>query len=162
MLTYASQAWYPPKTEMMKIEQVQRNATKWITNGTAEYKERLLRFMEVHDILYLISVLEGNYEAKNMPVTKSRRALTRQQTELYIPQQRLKKCDENFWIRAPKLLNLVQRSLFADEIINKNRIAKLYHKFFRDIFNEIDSCSWRALCPCGNCNPSKKLVPLEN
>ena len=119
-------------------------------------------YMEVHDILYLISVLEGNYEAKNMPVTKSRGGLTRQQTELCIPQQRLKKCDENFWIRAPKLLNLVQRSLFADEIINKNRIAKLYHAFFRERFNEIDSCSWRMLSPCGNCNPLKKLVPLEN
>ena len=117
-----------------------------------------------HDILYLISVLEGNYEAKNknMPVTKSRGGLTRQQTELYISQQRFKKCDENFWIRAPKLLNLVQRSLFADEIINKSRIAKLYHAFFRDRFNEIGSCSWRVQCPCGNCNPLKKLVPLEN
>ena len=132
---------------MRKIEQVLRKTTKWITNGTADYKERLLRlkilplsmYMEVHDILYLISVLEGNYEAKNkkMPVTKSRGGLTRQQTELYIPQQRLKKCDENFWIRAPKLLKLVQRSLFADEIINKSRIAKLYHAFFRDRFNEI-------------------------
>ena len=79
--------------------------------------------MEVKDILYFISVLEGNCEAKNMPVTKSRGGLTRQQTELYVPQQRLKKCNENFWIRAPKLLNLEQRSLFADEIINKNRIA---------------------------------------
>ena len=112
---------------MRKMKQVQRKATKWITNGAADYKERLLRlkilplsmYMEVHDILYLISVVEGNYEAKNMPVTKSRGRLTRQQTELYIPQQRLKKCDENFWIRAPKLLNLVQRSLFANEIINK-------------------------------------------
>ena len=91
--------------------------------------------MEVHDILYLISVLEGNYEAINMPLTKRRGGLTRQQTELYIPQQRLKKCDENFWILAPKLLNLVQRSLFADEIINKNRISKLYHALFRDRFN---------------------------
>ena len=79
----------------------------------------------MHDVLYLISVLEGSYEAKNMPVTKSRGGFTRQQTELYIPQQRLKKCDKNFWIRAPKLLNLVRRSLFADEIINENRIAKL-------------------------------------
>ena len=154
---------------MRKMKQVQRKATKWITNGAADYKERLLRlkilplsmYMEVHDILYLISVVEGNYEAKNMPVTKSRGRLTRQQTELYIPQQRLKKCDENFWIRAPKLLNLVQRSLFANEIINKKRIAKLYHAFFRDRFNEIDSYSWRVLCPCGNCNPLKKLVLLE-
>ena len=69
VLTYASQVWNPWKTDLKSIEKIQHKATKWIWSGNDEYHQRLEKlkilplsmYMEMHDVLYLLSILEGNY-----------------------------------------------------------------------------------------------------
>ena len=39
VLTYASQVWYPSKTDMKSIEKIQQKATKWICGGNDEYHQ---------------------------------------------------------------------------------------------------------------------------
>ena len=41
VLTYASQVWYPSKTDMKSIEKIDHKATKWICGGNDEYHQRL-------------------------------------------------------------------------------------------------------------------------
>ena len=59
VLTYASQIWYPSKTDMRSIEKIQHKATKWICGGNDEYHRStenisLSMYMENHNILYLL------------------------------------------------------------------------------------------------------------
>ena len=69
VLTYASQVCYPSKTDMKSIEKIQHKDTKWICGGNDKYRQRfetlkifpLSMYLETHDVLYLLSILEGNY-----------------------------------------------------------------------------------------------------
>ena len=70
ILTYASQAWTPNKTNMEQLESIQKKATKWILSSNIEYKEglctlRLLplcHYMEMHDPLMLIDIIEIKFD----------------------------------------------------------------------------------------------------
>ena len=44
ILTYASQAWMPNKTNMEQLESIQKKAAMWILSSNIEYKERLCTF----------------------------------------------------------------------------------------------------------------------
>ena len=68
VLTYASQVWYPSKLESKALERVQKTATKWIGSLREDYRTRLTRLnilplsknLELHDRLFLLSVINGN------------------------------------------------------------------------------------------------------
>ena len=107
--------------------------------GCTIYKVRLLRtkirplsmYMELHDVLYYIYVLQGNYASDNILAKFSRGGSTRQQNE-FVSRPRLKKLDENFWIRASKQMNIVQRSVKIDGVIDKVTMTKLYQTYFQE------------------------------
>ena len=47
-----------------------------------------------------------------------------------------RKSHENFWIRAAKQLDILQRSVNTDGVIDKITIIRLYQMFFQEKFNE--------------------------
>ena len=69
IVTYASQAWTPSRSNMEQLERVQKLATKWILGTSKTYTERLKDlnllplnlYMKMHDILILIALLENRY-----------------------------------------------------------------------------------------------------
>ena len=164
VLTYASEVWFPSKLESKALEKVQKTATKWIGSSKDDYKTRLARleilpismYMELHDLLLLLSIMKGNYNIRRSKIPNIKLTETRQNNEFEIPKHRLRKCDENFWTRATRLYNIVRKT--TDKPLSKKLLTQLYTSFFHRRYNELDSCSWRILCNCGNCNPLKKLV----
>ena len=168
VLTYASQVWYPSKTDMKSIEKIQQKATKWICGGNDEYHQRLetlkilplSMYMEMHDVLYLLSILEGNYYVPEDKLPKRKENETRQKQEFELPKHRLHKSDENFFFRATKLFNIISRT--TEKPMTKKLLTEMYQNYFHRSYNELDSCTWRLLCNCGICKPMKKLVPNEN
>ena len=70
VITFASQAWMPSRSNMHDIEKVQKLATKYIHCSGEDYKHSSLkvnllplsRFMEMLDLLYLLSLIRVAYD----------------------------------------------------------------------------------------------------
>ena len=119
VLTYASQVWYPSKTDMKPIEKIEHKATKWICGENDEHHDKffhevkklsLFMYMDMHDIFYLLSILEGNYYVPEDKLPKRKANKTRQKQEIELPKHRLQKSDENFFFGAAKLYNIIRRT----------------------------------------------------
>ena len=169
VLSFASQVWYPSKTDMKSIEKIQHKAKRWIWVENDEYHQRLetlnilplSMYMEMHDVLYLLSILEGNYHVPEDKLPKRIENETRLKHEFELPKHRLQKSDENFFFfRAAKLYNIIR--ITTEKPMTKKLLTEMYQNYFHRSYNELDSCTWRLLCNCGICNPMKKLWPNEN
>ena len=99
-------------------ERVQKKATSLILNNwELNYKKRLGKlnllplslYIELHDLLLLISFLSGNYII-SIPISRNPNCddqpITRQFELININQTRTKKADENFWRRSSQILNI--------------------------------------------------------
>ena len=97
VISYASPTWFANKTETKSIESIQRKATKWILNSSCKsYKKRLIElkllplsyYFELHDLLMLVSILNGNYNLK-IPIKLHKmdedKSGTRQNKQIIIP-----------------------------------------------------------------------------
>ena len=68
-LLYGSQVWSPNRKDLSKLEQFQKNVSKWICKG-ATYKTRLISsgllpiylLLKVNDLLFLHRILNGMYD----------------------------------------------------------------------------------------------------
>ena len=112
----------------------------------------------MHDLLLFISIVRNNYEVDINQYAKNTKNSTRQneRNEYQIPKTRLKKTNSDFFIRCPALFNVIIRHTSKQLIdIQKSDIAEIYWKFF-ERYSEMDSCTWRIMCRCGNCNPNGK------
>ena len=136
-------------------------------NSHIPYKCRLQKlkmlplslYTEMHDLLLFISIVRNNYEIDINQYAESTKSSTRQKerNEYQIPKTRLKKTNSDFFIRCPALFNVIIRHTSKQLTdIQKSDIAEIYWKFF-ERYSEIDSCTWRIMCPCRNCNPNGKL-----
>ena len=167
-LTYASEVWYISKTDMKSIEKIQHKAMNWICGGNDEYHQRVetlkilpvSMYMEMHDVLYLPSILEGIYYVPEDKLPKRKKNETRQKQEFEILKHRLQKSDEHFFFGAAKLYNIIRRT--TQKPMTKKVLREMYQNYFHRSYSELDSCTWRLLCNCGIYNPMKKLMPNEN
>ena len=87
IISYASQTWYPNKAELRQLERVQKRATSWITNNfKMSYTERLKflqllplsMYFELHDILYLVSLLKNKHDIDLNTIIHKNESRTRQ------------------------------------------------------------------------------------
>ena len=71
LISYASMIWFVNKTECKEKERIQKKATELISNSwEMNYKKRLSEFrllplscyFELHDLLTLIILFQGNYK----------------------------------------------------------------------------------------------------
>ena len=68
-LLYGSQVWSPNRKNLSKLEQFQKNVSKWICKG-ATYKTRLIAsgllpinlLLKINDLLFLNRILNGMYD----------------------------------------------------------------------------------------------------
>ena len=68
ILCYASQVWYPTKTDLIRIELVQKRATRWIVDTELSYVDRFVRlkllplslYIEMYDILLFAAIINNN------------------------------------------------------------------------------------------------------
>ena len=68
-LLYGSQVWSPNQKDLSKLEQFQKNVSKWICKG-ATYKTRLIAsgllpinlLLKINDLLFLTRILNGMYD----------------------------------------------------------------------------------------------------
>ena len=67
-------------------------------------------YLEIHDLLLLVSILDGKYDTDPKTMLKYQTQDTRRGPEIVIPKLRLRKSNENFWVRASKIYN-VQKQL---------------------------------------------------
>ena len=135
-------------------------------NSHIPYKCRLQKlgmlplslYIEIHDLLLFISIGSINYENDVNQYAENTKSSTRQNGKEYqITKTRLKKTNSDFFIRCPALFIVIIRHTSKQLIgIQKLDIAENYWKFF-ERYSEMDSCTWRIMCPCRNCNPNGKL-----
>ena len=105
IVTYASQAWCPKRQNLQEIEHIQKVATKWILATNAAYKDRLIElnlfplclYIEMHDFLFLLSLLKNQYDVRIQPESDESADTTRQaqKEEFKVPKSRLRKTDDN-------------------------------------------------------------------
>ena len=169
ILTYCSQSWLPNNSCLRDMERVQKIATKWFYGSHIEYRERLLKcnllpvsmYFELHDILYLDSLLKGKYDIDiNKFISKTSVESTRQssRSELVVTRTRTQKADENFFIRSSILHNIMSRALARMSLkFNKSNLTYLYWNYFTTRYSETNPCTWRIICKCNHCNPTGKL-----
>ena len=157
-----------------KSERVQNEATTWILNiWELNYKKRLGKlnllplslYIELHDLLLLITFLSGNYNA-HYAITRNQNCEdqpnSRQFELININQTRTKKADENLWWRSSQLLNIICKiTNLSIESLSKKRLTELNWNYFSRQYSEANSCTWTFLCNCNNCNPVQK-VKLPN
>ena len=120
IVTYASQAWTPSRSNMEQLERVQKLATKWILRTSKTYTERLKDlnllplnlYMEMHDILILIALLENRYDVEIERKPSESCEITRQSSrgEFQIPKSRLQRTDDTFFRRVKHLYNCLIRA----------------------------------------------------
>ena len=158
---------------MKDIEKIQKRATSWILGIWENYNNRLKQLelkqllplsmkFELHNALLLLSIMQGKYNIRKPVSIKNNPGNdinTRQTSgsKIYIEKKRGKKADENFWKRSSRLLNIITKNAnYEISELTKPALTKSYWKFFEH-YSGINSCTWRIICKCGNCNPMQKI-----
>ena len=114
---YASDVWYPSKFESKALARVQKTATKWIGSSWDDYKTRLTQlnilpismYMQLHDLLFLLSVINGNYNINSLTIINFKSTQTRKSKEFEVRKHKLRKCEKNFLTREKRLYNIVKK-----------------------------------------------------
>ena len=160
---------YPNKSDLKLIEKLQKDATKWILWTERDYKDRLIQlkllplalYAELQCLLLFCSILDGSYDIDHtnyINVNSNHRTRQGSNHDILVNKNRLRKTDENFWHRSAILYNIVSKSVnLLEPTGRKRRITKVYRNFFLGQYSETNSCTWRILCYCRNCNPQQKL-----
>ena len=169
IMMFACQVGYPNKSDLKLIEKLQKDASKWILWTEGDYKDRLIQlkllplalYAELQCLLLFCSILDGSYDIDHTNyINVNNNHRTRQGTnhDILVNKNRLRKTDENFWHRSAILYNIVSKSVnLLEPTGRKRRITKVYRNFFLGQYSETNSCTWRILCYCRNCNPQQKL-----
>ena len=106
ILTYASQAGMPNKTNKQELERIQKFATNWILGSTEPYKTRLTNlillplcmYIELHYLLYLLALQKRYYDAAISPESDNSNAEQTRQVlrgEFKSDENRLTKIEDN-------------------------------------------------------------------
>ena len=125
----------------------------------------LSMYFELHDILYLVSLLKIKHDIDLKTFFHRNESRTRQATrgEITVHATRLKKSNENYYVRSNTLYNYFSQIVdFENEGYDslKKSLTNTDWKFFNRSFAENNLCLWRILCCCGNCNPPGKITNL--
>ena len=156
------------KENLMKIEGVQRRATRFIVRSGISYKDRLSAFglmplslrQEMLDLSFLFKCRQGFYSldlsdfcSEYCPIRRARRA---SKGPLYnLPSCKTETFANSYFNRIVPLWNnlsieLRQCSSFS---IFKRLLKSHYLSLFKDQFTSSNTCSWITKCHCTNCRP---------
>ena len=120
ILIYGSSCWSPNVDSLKRLERVQKNATTWMV-GSNDYKANLLETNLLHISLYL------------------------QYTHFVVPLITKSLCENNFWVRCPKLVNrLPTTAKFFEEVGLKPRLSRIFWTYFRSKYDVDRSQTWNS------------------
>ena len=146
-LLYGSQVCSPNQKDLSKLEQFQRNVSKWICNG-ATYKTRLIasgllpiNLLKINDLLFLNRILNGMYDFdfNFLSITypcdsfyyNTRSTL---KPVLKVKSTRTKQADNHFFQRIVPLSNWLMKEhnldSFGEPNIFKPRVKQLFKRLF--------------------------------
>ena len=121
-IPYACKVCHTNKGDIVLLQKLQKNATKWILGNSIDYKNRLLTlnvlplamYLELHSLLLYCKVADGEYNINiNQFFKYNIYERTRQGTyEVIVAKTRLRKSDENFWI-----ITAISYNIFVDQQI---------------------------------------------
>ena len=125
----------------------------------------LSMYFELYDILYLVLLLKNKHDIDLNTIIHKNESRTRQATrgEIAVHATRLKKSNENYYIRSNTLYNYFSQIVdFENQDYDSLKISikNTYWKFFNRKFAENNLCMWRIPCWCRNCNPPGKIMNL--
>ena len=146
-LLYGSQVWSPNRKDLSKLEQFQKNVSKWICKG-ATYKTRLISsgllpinlLLKINDLLFLI--LNGMYDFdfhNFLSITYPCESFyynTRSTLKpvLKIKSTRTKQADNHFFQRIVPLSNWLMKEHNVDSFVEPNifkpRVKQLFKRLF--------------------------------
>ena len=166
-LVYSSPIWRPQlKKDIVKLEKLQRRATKYITSTELDYKSRLIDtkllplslWLEAQDIFLLIKLMKDPPNNFNITdyisfVSTSTRAATMNRIKRSIPlKPRLNTTRHFYFNRVVRLWNTIPNidlQLPFNSI--KSYILDIFWHIFIQQFDVNNSCTWLLTCPCTNC-----------
>ena len=166
-LAYCSPIWRPHLTQdILKLEQLQRRATKFIVSSSIDYKSRLANigllplslWLEYQDILLLVKLMSDppdNFHIDDFVtrVSSSTRASTQHKLKrVYSRSPRLNSTRHFYFNRVVRLWNMLppfEVDLPFSTI--KKDIFEIFWNFFLTNFTVHDSCTWFVSCPCTKC-----------
>ena len=67
------------------------------------------------------------------------------------------KSDHKFFQRTMIIYNYVLRALKGARPA-KTTLTQIHRNFFNKRYSQIDKCTWKILCRCGNCNTMTRLT----
>ena len=143
-----SQVWSPNRKDLSKLEQFQKNVSKWICKG-ATYKTRLIssglfsiNLLKINDLLFLNRILDGMYDFdfhNFLSITypcdsfyyNTRSTL---KPVLKVKSTRTKQADNHFFQRIVPLSNSLMKEhnvySFVEPNIFKPRVKQLFKRLF--------------------------------
>ena len=161
-LTFCSQLWRPKlHRDIIKIEKIQRRATKFILNSSsADYKSRLIQtnllpvmyWFELQDLLFVIKCLKKpteNFDIKKFLSFSTSITRSGTQHKLVFNHVRTNTVRHFFFHRVVKLWNsipLVDLSLSFETL--KTTLYNHFWSHFITNFDPSDICSYHIICPC--------------
>ena len=164
-LTYCSQLWRPLLIKhIIMLENVQRRATKFITNDySSNYKIRLQRlhllplmyWLELQDLLYLIKNLQYPSVSLNIYNHVSFVASKTRRNHLMLKYKHTKSSIARhfYFNRVVKLWNAVQPvDLNQSFHTIKHHLINLLWRKFETSFDPDNICSFHFVCPCNKCH----------
>ena len=167
--TYCSPIWRPHLTQdIVKLEQLQRRATKFIVSSSLDYKSRLVNidllplslWLEYQDILLLVKLMSDppdNFCIDDFitSVSSSTRASTQHKIKrVYSRTPRLNSTRHFYFNRVVRLWNKLPPFDFDHlpfSAIKKVVFDIFWNFFLNNNFSVHDSCTWFISCPCTKC-----------
>ena len=154
IISYASPCFYINKSQVRKIESLQKRVVKWILfYANTSYTESLIKlnllpskfYLQLNDLLVLARICSGKYETTLSSIFHFTQRLG--QWYFKLPATTNEQQRYSFFHRVPALANKV---LPRVDIFLPNAKAKLLWTFFNQNFNEVLPCTW-CICDCIRC-----------
>ena len=156
---YASEVWSPHQNNLkIKLEQIQRRATRWILNvkvGDVPYRDRYDR--EIRDLMFFYKALHGFYDLNVEDfvsfVTHGRTRLSSNPTVvLKIPYCKTTTFQASFFNRIVKILNSICKvatcSSFTSVATFKTFLINHYNELLLNVFDANLTCTWSVVRDC--------------
>lgn len=174
-LLYCSQLWRPYLIkDIIKLERIQRRATKFILNNfSLDYKSRLqsldmlplMYVYEINDILFCIRALKSptsNFNIEDF-ISWSRNSTRSGAHSKMCHRHSSTLIGSNFYFqRLPRLWNLLpcfDLSLSISTI--KSTLTRFLYDHFQVNFDSSIPCTYHFLCPCSKCSKNPRSPNLN-
>ena len=150
-------AFYINKSQVRKIESLQKRVVKWILfYANISYTESLIKlnllplnfYLQLNDLLVLARICLGKYETTLSSIFH----FTQRRGHWYfkLPATTNEQQRYSFFHRVPALANKVLPRVDIFLPSAKAKLLKLFWTFFNRNFNELLPCTW-SICDCINC-----------